>query len=88
MTMPSDDCRPLFAYLSAYLDGELPAVDCRRLERHCRECRRCRTVIDGLRRTVALCRESGRQTRVPPAVRARARARIARLLSGTSRSRA
>lgn len=82
-TPDNADCRSLFAHLSEYLDGELPAVDCRRIERHCRGCPRCRSVIDSLQRTIALCRESGQQTHVPSAVRARARARVARLLGGT-----
>ncbi|HVC19858.1 MAG TPA: zf-HC2 domain-containing protein [Vicinamibacterales bacterium] len=72
-------CHALFAHLSEYLDGELPAADCDTIARHCRTCARCRHVIGSLRRTVALCRESG-QTRLPAPVRARARARMLALL--------
>ncbi|HVB38293.1 MAG TPA: zf-HC2 domain-containing protein [Vicinamibacterales bacterium] len=77
---PSRSCKALFAHLSEYLDGELPEVECDKIERHCRSCARCRHVIGSLRRTIALCHESGRQTHTPPAVRAKALARVAALL--------
>ncbi|MDE3155694.1 MAG: zf-HC2 domain-containing protein, partial [Acidobacteriota bacterium] len=77
---PNQGCRALFAHLSEYLDGELPQVECDKIEEHCRTCARCRHVIGSLRRTIALCRESGRQVRPPMAVRARALARVAQLL--------
>ncbi len=79
--VPTPGCRALFAHLSEYLDGELPQVECDKLERHCRTCGRCRYVIGSLRRTIALCRESGAQVRPPAAVRARALARVAQLLA-------
>jgi anti-sigma factor RsiW len=76
---PDAGCRALLAHISAYLDGELDAVECAAIERHCGECGRCRDVIDGLRRTIRLCRETG-SAPLPTAVRDRARASIRALL--------
>ena len=77
---PDDGCRALMAHISAYLDGELDAVECSAIERHCSECAHCRDVVEGLRRTIALCREAG-DAPLPQAVRERARARIRALLN-------
>jgi anti-sigma factor RsiW len=72
-------CRLLLERLSAYVDGDLPAPACHRIERHARECRRCSTVIDDLRRTAGLCRRAG-EAPLPAAVRKLARDRIRRLV--------
>lgn len=74
-------CRELVAQISAYLDGELDALECAALERHSQDCARCAALIAGLRRTIALCREAGAAP-LPPAVRARARERVRALLGG------
>ena len=84
MTTPSPPrpparCVRLLSRLSNYVDGDLTPIQRRTIERHCRDCARCRRMIASLRRTVALCRA----TRLPLTARARTRARaaIARLLS-------
>ena len=79
-TAPDDGCRRLLTHISAYLDGELAAVECAVLERHCAECAHCDDVVEGLRRTIALCRATGGAP-LPQAVRDRARARIRALLN-------
>ena len=76
-----DACRRLLAHISAYLDGELDAVECAAIEQHRAGCAHCRGVIDGLRRTIALCRETG-SAPLPAAVRERARESIRNLLDG------
>lgn len=82
MSSPRDaECRALLAHISAYLDGELDAVECATIERHCERCAHCRDVVAGLRRTVALCRETGAAP-LPKAVRERARASVRQLLEG------
>jgi len=45
----------LFAQLSAYLDGELPAEARRHIEEHLCDCPPCVEFINSLRRTVDLC---------------------------------
>lgn len=80
---PDTGCRALAAHISAYLDGELDAVECDAIERHCRECPHCNDVVAGLRRTIALCRETG-SAPLPHAVRDRARASIRALLKAES----
>jgi anti-sigma factor RsiW len=69
----------LLERLSAYLDGDLGAADCRRIDRHARACPRCTKLLAGLRRTIAICRTAGARP-LPPAVRRAARARVRALL--------
>jgi anti-sigma factor RsiW len=66
--------------ISAYLDGELPAPECREIERHCRGCEACAALTQSLRETIGLCQEAGRAP-LPPAVRERARDSVRRLLA-------
>ncbi len=73
-------CRELLEQLSRYIDGELHDVDRRTVTLHLKRCPCCEELVDGLRRTVLVCREEGRR-RLPQAVRARARARIDALLA-------
>jgi anti-sigma factor RsiW len=44
------ECRWAKGHMSDYLDGELHASRRRRMERHVAECRKCRRVLDVLRR--------------------------------------
>lgn len=73
-------CGATLANISAYLDGELDAVECDAIERHCRDCAACTTLVQGLRETIGLCREAG-TTPLPEPVRQRAKASIERLLA-------
>ena len=74
------ECAAALASISAYLDGELDAVACQVIERHCRDCGSCTTLIEGLRETIGLCREAG-SLPLPETVRQRAKASIERLLA-------
>jgi anti-sigma factor RsiW len=78
---PGADCRAQLAELFAYLDGELSDARCLAIERHLAGCACCEGLADGLRRAIAVCRGSGRE-RFPARMRARAQARVARLLDG------
>jgi len=77
---PSATCRDVLEQISAYLDGDLPAAACGEIERHCGECPECAALVDGLRRTVGLCRDVG-QTPLPASVRDRARERVRQLMA-------
>ena len=82
MTKPRRECRVLLERLSAYLDRDLPVVDCRRIETHARQCARCADVLRDLRRTTDLCHRAAGQP-LPPGVRRAARARVRRLLGSS-----
>jgi anti-sigma factor RsiW len=80
----SPDCTALMASISAYLDGELEAVECAAIERHCAVCPRCAELVQGLRHTIGLCRDVGAAP-LPEPVRARARESVRRLLDADKR---
>jgi anti-sigma factor RsiW len=74
------DCASILAEISGYLDGELESTECAAIEAHCLQCPRCASLVEGLRRTVGLCRDAGRVP-LPDAVRERAHASVRRLLA-------
>lgn len=78
---PPARCLALLARLSRYIDDELTPQQRRAIDVHCLDCTRCQRMIAGLRRTIALYRRAG-SSPLPARTRARARARIARLLAG------
>src|SRR5579863_9554398 len=65
------NCRAIFAVLSEFLDGTLPARNCRELRRHLKDCRPCIDYLETLRKTVRICQlYSGAPAPSPsPAVR-------------------
>ena len=77
---PPARCLALLNRLSRYIDDELTPRQRRAIDAHCRDCARCKRMVAGLQRTVSLYR-AGPFT-MPKRTRARARARIARLLDG------
>jgi len=48
-------CKRIFAALSEYLDGELPARNCRKLERHLQGCKPCLAYLETLKATTEAC---------------------------------
>jgi anti-sigma factor (TIGR02949 family) len=64
-------CLDLLSSLSEYIDGELDETLCARIERHMEGCENCRIVVDTLRKTVYLYRESSEPPEVPDDVRQR-----------------
>lgn len=77
---PSARCRALVEELSAYLEGEISASRRRAIERHIASCTCCGAMTSRLRTVMAIYRnERGRP--MPRAVRARAAARLRRLLA-------
>jgi anti-sigma factor RsiW len=83
MNASPNTCKEVLANISGYLDGDLDTTACDAIERHCRECADCATLVDGLRQTVGLCREAG-QTPLPDAVRQRALESVRELLDRES----
>lgn len=73
-------CLAMLDRLSQYIDDELTPRQRRAIDAHCRDCTRCQRMIAELRRTVSLYRCAGSAAPMPARTRARARARIARLL--------
>ncbi len=80
----SQECAGILSNISAFLDGELDSASCAAIEAHCADCDRCRPVVEGLRRTIGLCRSAG-ALQLPDAVRQRARDGIRRLLDQKER---
>ncbi len=52
-----DACLAMFKRLSAYVDNELDAATCRDIEKHTATCTACKSCLETLRQTIALCRE-------------------------------
>lgn len=84
MSASLNTCKEVLANISGYLDGELDASACDDIERHCRGCADCATLVSGLRDTVGLCRQAGR-TPLPDSVRQRALESVRRLLERESK---
>jgi anti-sigma factor RsiW len=47
-------CRELLGQLCEYVDGELEASLCTKLEAHLAECANCRVMVDTVRKTITL----------------------------------
>lgn len=50
------NCKEVFAMLSAYLDQELPVESCQEIEQHLSGCGPCIEFVESLRKTIQLCR--------------------------------
>ena len=73
------DCAAILSNISGFLDGELDATECAAIEAHCATCPRCAPLVEGLRRTIGLCRDVAAAP-LPDPVRERARDAVRRLL--------
>ncbi len=82
----SDRCRTLLTQISRWLDGDLAGSDRRALVTHLKQCPCCESVADSLRRTMDACHKAGSK-RLPPALRERARRRVAVLLVKSRKAR-
>jgi anti-sigma factor RsiW len=49
------ECRAIFAALSEFVDGTLPARNCRELRRHLSGCKPCVEYLESLKTTIRLC---------------------------------
>jgi anti-sigma factor RsiW len=60
------NCDEIIALLSDYLDRDLPPDTCAVVESHLGSCPTCGEEADGLRRTLALCRQYRSEDRPGP----------------------
>lgn len=67
----NQNCIHLLNSLSSYIDGELEASLCVELEKHLEDCENCTIVVDSLRKTVMLYRDTGADVEVSPEMRQR-----------------
>lgn len=74
------ECADVVKQIQAFVDGELEAVECDTIERHCESCPACADIVRGLRQTIGLCREVG-QAPLPRPISERAREQVKRLLA-------
>jgi RNA polymerase sigma-70 factor (ECF subfamily) len=73
----SPSCKQIFEKLSEYMDGELPADLCERIDDHMADCPPCQSFLESLRRTVKLVEHFGAPT-MPDELRASVREAYAR----------
>lgn len=66
-----EHCRELLLSLGEYVDGTLSTDLCFVLERHLKDCQRCRIVVDTLKKTVELYHETAEDAAIPDDVRQR-----------------
>ena len=64
-------CKQLLGSLSEYIDGELQAELCAEIEEHLKDCDNCRIVVNTLRKTVELYKQTTEPVGLPDAVRER-----------------
>ena len=50
-----EKCIAMFEKLSEYIDNELDDLTCQDIENHARDCIKCHTCLETLRRTIDLC---------------------------------
>jgi anti-sigma factor (TIGR02949 family) len=65
------NCHGLINSISDYVDGELAPELCAELERHLSECTNCRIVVDTLRKTIELYKDTTEAEPIPDEVRQR-----------------
>lgn len=66
-----ENCRQLLSSLGEYVDGTLSSELCAEIDRHMKDCQRCRIVINTMKKTVELYQETGEEIQLPEAVRER-----------------
>jgi anti-sigma factor RsiW len=64
-------CEHILGNLSAYLDGELDAACCEKIEAHLQSGQDCRIVASTLKETIRLCQADSKEVKLPEAVRTR-----------------
>jgi anti-sigma factor RsiW len=60
------ECHRIESMLSDYLDRDLPADACLKIDEHLKSCRACAEAAQALRSTVQLCREYRATSRPGP----------------------
>jgi anti-sigma factor RsiW len=62
------NCQSLLGSLSEYVDGTLSQELCAEIEDHLSECQNCHLVVDTLRKTISLYRQSAAEAGEVPAL--------------------
>jgi anti-sigma factor RsiW len=66
-----ESCRQLLSTLGDYVDGTLSSKLCSELETHMKDCKRCRVVVNTMKKTVELYQETSEETHLPDDARER-----------------
>jgi anti-sigma factor RsiW len=66
-----ENCNHLLSSLCEYVDGTLSEELCSDLERHMKDCPRCRVVVNTTKKTVELYQQAAEDTQLPEDVRER-----------------
>lgn len=61
----NEECKKDFERISEYLDGELNADICRKIENHLHRCPECRECVDSLRKSIGLCKKATEEEITP-----------------------
>lgn len=69
--MEAKNCRQLLDSLSDYVDGSLGDELCAEIDRHMENCVDCQIVVDSLRKTIYLYRQTAPRAVVPSDVKKR-----------------
>jgi len=69
--MEETNCHDLLESLSEYMDGSVSEKLCQEIESHMLGCEKCRIVIDTLRKTLYLVKETEEPADLPDDVRQR-----------------
>lgn len=77
----SSSCKKIFEKLSEYMDGELPADLCERMDEHMADCPPCQAFLESLGRTVRLVEQID-APRMPEEIRSSVREAYERFLGG------
>lgn len=64
-------CYEMLTMISDYLDGDLPASECAKLERHLETCENCRTLMGTMKKTIFLYRNVSEMECLPEDVKRR-----------------
>ena len=74
-----DDCKKYFDRISEYLDGELDASICEKIDQHLKDCPECQICFASLKKTVDLCKKMPLET-IPKEVHDRLRKHLRHLI--------
>ncbi len=77
----TDACPDILLMYSQHLEDEISAELCGEMERHVAGCARCRGTCDSLKRTLVLCKSTGRAAHVPASLQDSVRAALREFLA-------
>ena len=65
-----ENCSKYIQNIADYIDGEIDQSLCADIEKHLKDCKNCRIMVDTLKQTVVLCRD-GKKEKLPPELEAK-----------------